>query len=256
MLKVNNISVRFRNKAAVDNVSFTLNEGQWLMLAGPNGAGKSTLIRALSRAIAYDGTVFLNGTDIKAIKQTEFARGVGILSQHPASLYPFTVREIVALGRYAYRHGFFSTENVKDKEMIEHALSLTGMHELQGRKITELSGGEVQRAFLSQVFAQDPKLLILDEPANHLDLIYQKQIFSLIADWLKTPGRAVISVVHDLSLARLYGTHAVLLNGGKCVSAGPVREALSPEKLEAVYRMDVSGWMRKLLSQWQTETKE
>jgi iron complex transport system ATP-binding protein len=114
-----------------------------------------------------------------------------------------------------------------------------------------LSGGEMQRAFLAQVFAQDPKVLILDEPANHLDLKYQQHIFSLIRQWLREPGRAVMSVVHDLSLARRYGTHAVLLDRGKCVSQGLISEVMTPENLRQVYGMDVYAWMREMLSQWQ-----
>ena len=113
-----------------------------------------------------------------------------------------------------------------------------------------LSGGELQRTFLAQVFAQNPQVLILDEPANHLDLIYQKHIFSLVKDWLKEPGRAVLSVVHDLSLARRYGTHALLLHGGKCIAQGRMREVLTPENLDKVYGMDVYKWMRELLGQW------
>ena len=100
------------------------------------------------------------------------------------------------------------------------------------------------------MFAQNPQVLILDEPANHLDLIYQKHIFSLVKDWLREPGRAVLSVVHDLSLARRYGTHAVLLNGGKCVAQGPMQQVLTPENLAQVYGMDVYAWMRELLGQW------
>ena len=97
---------------------------------------------------------------------------------------------------------------------MERALEMTGLTDLRQASMLTLSGGETQRAFLAQVFAQDPRVLILDEPANHLDLNYQQQIFSLIQAWLRQPGRAVLSVVHDLSLARRYGTHAVLMHRG------------------------------------------
>lgn len=113
-----------------------------------------------------------------------------------------------------------------------------------------LSGGELQRTFLAQVFAQNPQILILDEPANHLDLIYQKHIFSLIETWLRQPGRAVVSVVHDLSLARKYGTHAVLMHRGQCAAQGKIGDVMTAEKLQAVYEMDVYGWMREMLGQW------
>ena len=133
---------------------------------------------------------------------------------------------------------------------MEQALGLTGLTELRHASVLTLSGGELQRTFLAQVFAQNPQILILDEPANHLDLIYQKHIFSLIQDWLHQPGRAVISVVHDLSLAKKYGTHAVLMNHGRCAAQGRIDEVLTPERLHDVYDMDVYQWMRDMLEQW------
>ena len=139
---------------------------------------------------------------------------------------------------------------VGGKDQVERALSLTGLTNLRHASVLTLSGGELQRTFLAQVFAQNPQILILDEPANHLDLKYQQHIFSLISDWLKTPGRAVISVVHDLSLARKYGTHAVLMNQGKNISQGKIDEVLTQDNLKTVYDMDVYGWMREMLEQW------
>ena len=118
------------------------------------------------------------------------------------------------------------------------------------QSVLTLSGGELQRTFLAQAFAQDPKLLLLDEPTNHLDLLYQKQVFAILSDWLKTPGRAVVSVVHDLSLARAYGTKALLMDRGRAVAQGRAAEVLSKENLREVYQMDVHAWMRKMLSQW------
>ena len=114
-----------------------------------------------------------------------------------------------------------------------------------------LSGGELQRVFLAQLFAQNPRLLLLDEPTNHLDLVYQKQIFSLVRDWLSKGERAVVSVVHDLSLARMYGSRGVLLDHGKIAAAGSAAEVFRPETLNAVYHMDVADWMRTMLSQWE-----
>ena len=127
------------------------------------------------------------------------------------------------------------------------------MTSFASQSVLTLSGGELQRTFLAQLFAQNPRVLILDEPTNHLDLVYQKQVFELIAHWLKTPGRAVISVVHDLSLAKAYGTRALLLNHGKTVQQGTLEEVFTPAHLNAAYDMDVSKWMRSMLSQWPEE---
>ena len=250
MLTAQDITVRYGETTVVDRLSFSLQEGQWLMLVGPNGAGKSTLISAIARGASYEGRIELEGHDIRALKPAQLARKLGVLSQRHDTGYAFTVEEIVSLGRYAYRGGFLSGRDDEGQARIEDALRQTGMDALRAHSVLTLSGGELQRAFLAQVFAQDPQILLLDEPANHLDLIYQKHVFSLIQDWLKQPHRAVLSVVHDLSLARRYGTHALLMHRGRCVSQGSLEVVLTPENLESVYEMDVYGWMREALSQW------
>ncbi len=250
MLKAENITVRFGERTVVDHLSFHLHEGQWLMLVGPNGAGKSTLIETISQGVAYTGNILLEGRDIRRFKAAQLARKVGVLAQKNAVGYAYTVDEVVGLGRYAYTQSFLSTRDDGGKDQVERALSLTGLTDLRHASVLTLSGGELQRTFLAQVFAQNPQILILDEPANHLDLKYQQHIFSLISDWLKTPGRAVISVVHDLSLARKYGTHAVLMNQGKNISQGKIDEVLTQDNLKTVYDMDVYGWMREMLEKW------
>lgn len=250
MLQGDHISVRYGEHTVVDDVFFHLEDGQWLMLAGPNGAGKSTLIEAIAQGVPYTGTIRWKGEDIRALKANQLARRIGVLSQRNAVGYAYTVEEVVGLGRYAYRSGFLSGRRGEDKDRVEQALEMTGLQDLRRASMLTLSGGETQRAFLAQVFAQNPQVLILDEPANHLDLNYQQQIFSLIQDWLKEPGRAVLSVVHDLSLARRYGTHAVLLHQGKCVAQGVITDVMTPDHLNAVYGMDVRAWLRELLSQW------
>lgn len=250
MLKAEHITVRYGEKTIVNDLSFHLQEGQWLMLAGPNGAGKSTLIHAIAQAVPYTGTFRLEGSDMRRMKPAHIAKKLGILDQHSAAGYGYTVEEVITLGRYAHRGGFLSAKDDSGTH-VERALELTGLTELRHASVLTLSGGELQRTFLAQVFAQDPQILILDEPTNHLDLVYQKHIFSLIATWLKTPGRAVLSVVHDLSLARRYGTHAVLMNQGSCAAQGAIDETLTPENLRSVYGMDVHAWMRDLLEQWQ-----
>jgi len=250
MLKADHVTVRYGEQTIVDNLSFHLEEGQWLMLAGPNGAGKSTLIHAVSQGAPYTGKFTLEGKDIRRYKSTQLAQKIGILAQKNNVGYSYTVEEVVGLGRYAHSKGFLAGKDAGGEERVERALELTGLTALRRASVLTLSGGEMQRTFLAQVFAQDPDILILDEPANHLDLVYQKHIFSLIHEWLKTPGRAVLSVVHDLSLAKKYGTHAVLMDGGKCIAQGKLDDVLTPEHLSDVYKMNVYGWMQEMLAQW------
>ena len=251
MLKANHITVRYGDHTVVSDLSFDLKEGQWLMLAGPNGAGKSTLIETIAQGVPYAGSITLEGKDIRRYRAAQLARKIGVLSQKNSVGYGYTVEEVVGLGRYAYTSSFLSPRDDAGKNQVEKALALTGLTELRHASVLTLSGGELQRTFLAQVFAQDPQILILDEPANHLDLVYQKHIFSLIEQWLKKPGRAVLSVVHDLNLAKRYGTHAVLISQGKCTAQGEINQVLTPENLRAVYDMDVYAWMNDMLQQWQ-----
>ena len=251
MLKAEHVTVCCDGQVIVDDLSFALEAGQWLMLVGPNGAGKSTLIRTVAQGVPYTGVITLNGRDIRACKPAQLAQRIGVLSQQHSVGYAYSVEEVVSLGRYAHTAGFLSGGDAEGKARVEEALEMTGLAHLRHASVLTLSGGELQRTFLAQVFAQNPQILILDEPANHLDLVYQKHIFSLIGEWLKTPGRAVLSVVHDLSLARRYGTHAVLMDHGRSVAQGTIRETLTGENLQTVYGMDVCGWMREMYAQWQ-----
>ncbi len=234
----------------LSNVNMEAVQGQWLMLLGPNGAGKSTLIKALSRTIAYEGTIKINDRDIKTIPPRKLARVVGVLQQSNPVNYAFTVEEIVRLGRYAHSNGIFSKPLAEDEDMVNQALEWTGLNDLRSRSILSLSGGEKQRAFLAQVFAQNPSILLLDEPSSSLDLKHQQRLFELVQKWLSMPDRCVISAVHDLSLAKKYGSHALLLSKGEAVAGGRIQDVFSDANLSRVYSMDVRGWMKDMLAQW------
>ena len=250
MLEVRNLSVNYGKRPILRNVSFSVLEGQWLMIVGPNGAGKSTLIGAIAQSVPFDGQVILDGEDARRMKPARRARKMGVLMQNHSLSYGFTVEEIVRLGRYAYAASPFSPRTDEDEMAFREAVRLTGLEPLLTRSALAVSGGELQRSFLAQLLCQNPGIMLLDEPTNHLDLKYQREIFSLVRDWLRAPGRAVVSVAHDLSLARTYGTHALLLKDGNIVSSGKMETALTPENLSDVYEMDVAGWMRELFQCW------
>ncbi|MBQ9324666.1 MAG: ABC transporter ATP-binding protein [Clostridia bacterium] len=251
MLTVDHLSVSYRKDLqAVRDVSFCLEEGQWLMLCGPNGAGKTSVLHAITRTVPFSGSVIVMGKDLRTLSHRQLARNLGMLSQVHSVNYAYTVEDIVRLGQYAHRQGLLSSGNRHEEDRTQEALTVTGMLPFRSQSILTLSGGEVQRAFLAQVFAQNPAILLLDEPANHLDLIYQKQIFGLIQSWLQVPGRAVLSVVHDLTLARRFGTHAILMDQGTILTKGTIDAVFTPAHLNAAYHMDVYAWMRENLRVW------
>ena len=238
-------------KTIVEGVSVAVDEGEWLMIIGPNGAGKSTIVKAISGIFSYEGSILCEGEEVKKIRPVRLARKMGVLAQTSAVGYSFTVREVVSMGRYSHSPSIFSIKPQNEDEIIEKAIVNAGLSGLESQSVLTLSGGELQRVFLAQLFAQDPDILVLDEPSNHLDLVYQKQIFELIRNWLKEKeGRCVISVVHDLTLAKVYGTKALLLDQGKQIAFGDPDKVFDPSLLEKVYGMDVHAWMQNLLSVW------
>ena len=254
MLQIDNLQVKYRDRTALDKIGFTLKSGQWMMIVGPNGAGKTTLLNAVTQGIEWSGEIRYMGRTIREWDSKALARQIGVLSQTNYVNEPFTVREVVELGRYAHRGGIFGNRDEEGTKKIRDAMDRTGILPLADKPVTQLSGGELQRVFLAQLFAQDPSLLILDEPTNHLDLVYQKQIFELIGIWLhkdQDRPRAVLCVVHDLSMARAYGTDAVLLADGRMIRAGRIEEVFTEEALQTAYGTDVCGWMREMGRLWQ-----
>ena len=177
---------------------------------------------------------------------------MALLSQMHEVGYAFTALDDPP-GRHAYG-GFLKGGDKEDEARVAEAIRLTGLEGVAPERAHP--PGELQRVFLAQVLAQSPRLLLLDEPANHLDLKYQQQVFGIIESWLKAPGRAVISVVHDLSLARAFGHQALLLDKGRAVAQGEVEDVLSRDRLKAVYGVDVFQWMRSLLRSWPEEGGE
>lgn len=250
MLEAKRLTVAYEGGDAVRDVSFSAEAGEWLMLIGPNGAGKSTLLAALAQCAPYQGTVLLDARDARRWRPRAFARAVGVLAQTHAAGYAFTVGELVSMGRYAHTRGFFRSQDPDGQEAVRRALDAAGLSEMRARNVRTLSGGELQRAFLAQALAQEPRVLLLDEPANHLDLVYQKQLFELIGRWMRDGDRCVISVVHDLSLALRYGTRVLLLDRGCLTADGPARDTLASDALRRAYGMDVADWMAQTAEQW------
>jgi iron complex transport system ATP-binding protein len=251
-LEANGISVDIDGKQIVKGVSFRLQAGEKLMIVGPNGAGKTTLIRAVMQAVPHIGNALLDGRNVALLKPAELARQMGVLTQNHSPQFSYSVRDVVALGRYPHRKGFLSGLTAADEESIELAMKRTGIDALAGSSIQTLSGGELQRVFLAQLFAQDPAVLILDEPTNNLDLSFQIAMFDMIDDWVKGEGKAAIAVIHDLNIVYRYASKALLMSQGECFAYGDAEEALSPENLNSVYHADISGWMKGLLKRWES----
>ena len=252
-LEARDLSVRRGGKRLLRGVSFSLNAGDWLAVVGPNGAGKSTLMKALAGEWAYTGALALDGRPLGALKPRERARLLGLMDQGGFSQFSFTVEEVVRMGRYPYRQGFLHGGDPDEEQAVEQALADTGMAAMRHRSVLTLSGGEQQRCALAQALCHQPEVLMLDEPANHLDLSYQKELYAITDRWRQRPGRAVITVLHDLSAARRFATHALVLREGAPLAFAAAKEALSDSNLRAAWDMDVAEWMREMGKSWDEE---
>lgn len=250
LLQVENLSVHLSGFCLLKEVTFQLEAHDRLMIVGPNGAGKSTLIQALVQGVPYQGEILMEGTNIAFLNNQERAKKVGVFAQRNEVHYGFTVREVVSLGRYAYRKGFLSSDDEEGRRKVEEALEATGLNGKSEQSVLTLSGGELQRTFLAQLFAQDPQILLLDEPTNHLDILFHKELQDLIFTWSQKKNRAVIAVVHDLSLARLYGNKVMLLSDGELMAYGQQEDVFNHGPFNKVYQMDIDEWMNTLYAPW------
>ena len=250
LLELKNISVSYGDITVLKEVSLELESGDWLMVIGPNGAGKSTLISAIGGAAPYTGDILIGDQERTSMRSRDIARRIGTLNQSHSVGYSFSVRELVSLGRYPYRKGLIGGKDEDNERMVEEAINDVGLGEMADRSLLTLSGGELQRAFIAQLFAQDPNVLMLDEPTNNLDLVFQKEIFDLLREWVSRKDRAILSVVHDLGLARTYGSKALLLDKGTVAAYGCMDEVFSDAVINSAYGLDIRRWMSSLYSRW------
>ncbi|MFB6660040.1 ABC transporter ATP-binding protein [[Kitasatospora] papulosa] len=237
--------LRYGGRPVVHGVSIALEPGRATALVGPNGSGKSTLLRALSRLHRVDGGRVSLGAadgqperDAALLSARQFAREVTLFSQSRPAPQGLTVAEVVAFGRHPYRRGF-AGQTAEDRTAIDHAMGVTGVRDMAGRPVGELSGGEMQRVWLSACLAQDTGVVLLDEPTNHLDLRYQIETLDLVRDLVQEHGIAVGIVLHDLDQASRVADTLVLMRSGRVHATGAPADVLTAENIAEVYDIRV-----------------
>ena len=252
LLSAENVSCGYGGGDIVKNISFSLNGGEILSIAGKNGCGKTTLLRCLCGIIpCSSGSILIDGKNISKISRKETARLCALFSQTSAggAFGSYTVYDTVMLGRYPYMSGAFASPSAEDREIVSDCLKKTGTEGLSHRQIGELSGGQLQRVFLAKTFAQQPKVILLDEPANHIDLSGQPELISLMRDWI-TPERAMIAVFHDLNLCAAASDRMLLIDGGEKITEGKCADVCRGAEISSVYGFDIAEYMRKMFSFW------
>ncbi len=224
-----------RNGFSLEDISFDINAGRLYGIVGPNGSGKSTLMKIMTGIKAPDrGDVELLGRNVLNFSRLEFAREAAFLPQNPMPSYDLTVREVIGLGRFPYQRGLGFWDE-RDEEIVERTLQETESEKLADRFFSTLSGGERQRVLVASVLAQEPKLLLLDEPGAALDIHHKTHIFDLLWDLTKKHGIGVVVVTHDLNKAGEFCDDIILLSEGRVVEMGTPEAVMRDEPLSRVY---------------------
>lgn len=235
---VRDVTFVYNRYAVLRGVSLGVAAGEIVSIIGPNGSGKSTLLRCLARVLQpQQGVVFLNGREIPAIEARQWARQVGYLPQAGGTAFPITVLEAVLMGRKPHiRWGVMA----RDLEAVERAMRYTGVEEMARRPLGELSGGERQKVLLARALAQEPEVLLLDEPTTSLDILHQLEILELLRQLAVEQGKAVVMVMHELNLAARFSDKLILLKEGSIFATGRPEEVLSAANIKAVYGVEAA----------------
>ena len=224
---------------SLSNFNYVINSGEFISILGPNGSGKSTLIKLITGYLeAQKGKIILNDKNLNAFDRKEIAKIIAYVPQIPNSIYPFSIYEIVAMGRYPYLD-FTGFEKESDKRIINNILDLMELSHLANKGINEVSGGEAQRAFIGRALVQEPKMLLLDEPNSHLDIKHQISIFNLLRKLNHENNLTIVTVMHDLNLSSVYSSRVTLLKNGKIFLDGDVNHTLTPEVIKEVFEVKV-----------------
>jgi len=234
-LTIEALTCGYGSRTVLKGLDLQVSQGEFLAVVGPNGSGKSTLVRAISRGLKpAAGRILLQGREINRLTARELARQMAVVAQDTAIGFDFTVEEIVTLGRLPYRSRLWG-ETEQDRAAVRRALLATGTEPLADRLVTQLSGGERQRAMIARALAQEPSLLILDEPTAHLDISHQVEVLDLCRRLNQERGLTVLAVLHDLNLAAQYASRVLLLRDGATYATGVPATVLTEANIEAVY---------------------
>ncbi len=227
------------DRIALRDVSLSTAAGEVVGLIGPNGSGKTTFVRAVTGVIKpLSGRILLSGRDASHLPQRDIARLVAVVPQEPTLPAAFTALECVLMGRTPYLR-LLENESSRDIDASRRAMRETDTWELANRRLGELSGGERQRVIVARALAQETPVLLLDEPTAHLDVGHQVAVLSLMRTIARQQAKAVVSVVHDLTLAGQYCDRLVMLRAGSVIATGTPDEVLRPDLLADVYGLAV-----------------
>jgi iron complex transport system ATP-binding protein len=233
------LNFKYGENNILDDISITIEKGLFYSIIGPNGSGKTTLLKLLAKMLSSTNeTIYINNNDINGMKQKEIAKQLSVVPQITNIQYDFTVWDIVMMGRTPYTSRFEKCSK-HDIKIVSDAMKETGIIALKDKKITNLSGGELQRVIIARAIAQETDIMLLDEPISHLDIGYQYEISELVQNLCKKKGKTVINIIHDLNIALRYSDKIFMLKDGKIYRYGNPEEVITQQTIKEVYSVDV-----------------
>jgi len=234
-IEISGLTCSYEDQAVLDNLSMSVETGEFFIIIGPNGSGKSTLLNTVAGLlILQKGVIKIQNHLLSEIDQKSLAQTLALVPQSMEIDFPFTVKEVVLMGRTPHQ-GFLGLEKEADSKIVGEALDYTDLAHLAERKVYQLSGGERQRAFIARAICQQPDIMLLDEPTASLDLSHQTRIMDLMERLKTEKGMTVVMVSHDINLASMYADKLILLKSGQIVAKGSPTEVLRYDILEEAY---------------------
>ncbi len=238
-MQIKNLSFSYGDERILKQLNLIIGKKTFLSIIGPNGSGKTTLLKNMARNLKpSQGVIFIEGRQLSDYSTLQLAREMAVVHQNPEVGVEFTVHDIVMMGRHPYI-GRFQRENQQDTAIVSQALQWTNTFHLQDRYIGEISGGERQRVMIAKALAQEPTILLLDEPTSFLDIHHQIEILELLKKLNRERQISVIAVVHDLNLAARYSDEVMLLHGGGILALGSTEKVMTAEQLQKAYEMEM-----------------
>lgn len=232
------ISFGYNGKRVFDSFSASFPSNGFCGILGPNGSGKTTLLDLMARHLKpWSGEIRLMGESLSRYPRRRLARKIALVPQDYGIRFPFTVAETVLMGRYPHMPRF-SAPSAQDWERVEGVMERTGIKAYGSRRVTELSSGERQRVIFGRALAQDAEVLLLDEATAHLDIEHALSLLKIAADEVKTKGKTVIAVFHDINLAAAFCDTLFFIKDGRVAAEGPIETVLTPETIRAVYQVE------------------
>ncbi|MFW3145507.1 MAG: ABC transporter ATP-binding protein [Thermoplasmatota archaeon] len=244
MIDVRGVDFSYNGRGKVlDGIQLRVDQKDMLGILGPNGSGKTTLVGIMTGILKPDsGRVFFEGSDIHKLRRREIAENIAVVPQRSDLGFEYSVEEVVSMGRYPHM-GRFSFGDPRGEKVVDRAMELTEVRDLREKKVNRLSGGERQRVMIARALAQEPLLLILDEPTKNLDIRHSLDIMKLLQEWNRRKGLGVVAVLHDLDLAARFCSKIALLKEGRLHSMGGLDEVLTETTIKEVF--DVRTRLRR-----------